>query len=62
MEKEVRQNPGEHMSVVPTASKQEEHQEISLRGEEEQHGCPGDRIRRGRPRGKQEQLRLDDPH
>ena len=37
MEKEVRQNPGEHKFVVPTESEQEEHQEVSLRDDEEQH-------------------------
>ena len=62
MEKEVRENPGEHKFVVPTASEQVEHRELPLRDDEEQHGRHGDRIRRGGPRDEQERRRLDDPH
>ena len=62
VEKEVRENPGEHKFVVPTASEQVEHKELPLRDDEEQYGRHGDRIRRGGPRDEQERRRLNDSH
>ena len=62
MEKEFREDPGEHKFVVLTASEQEKHKKLPLRDDEEQHGRSGDRIRRGGPRDEQERRRLDDPH
>ena len=60
MKKEVCEDPGEHKSVVPTAPEQEEQKELQLCDDEEEHGCSGDRIRRGRPCNQQERRRLDD--
>ena len=62
MEEEVRKDPEEHQPVVPTAPEQEEHKELPLSDDEEQHGPPGVRVRRGGPRDEQERRRLDDPH
>ena len=62
MEKEVREDPGECKPLVPTAPEQEEHKELPLRDDEEQHGRSGDRVRRGGLRDEQERRRLDDPH
>ena len=59
MKKEVCEDPGEHKSVVPTAPEQEEHKELQLCDDEEEHGCSGDRIRRGRPCNQQERRRRD---
>ena len=42
VEKEVRQNPGEHQPLVPTAPEQAQHQEVPLRDDEEQHGRSSD--------------------
>ena len=62
MEKEVCEDTGEHKPVVPAACEQEKHKELPLSGDEEPHGRPGDRIRRGGPRDEQERRRLDDSH
>ena len=48
--------------MVSKASEQEEHQEVPLRDDNEQHGSAGDRVRRGRRRDEQERRRLGNSH
>ena len=50
LEKEVREDPGEHQPLVSTAPEQEEHQKVPLRDDKEQHGRARDRILGGRRR------------